>query len=125
MILHFSHFSSFGIYFTKVEEYLKEGCITLDLAIKETANALVKKALKNEVTIEVAKEIINHLPKIVKIMPQNEYFQKALEIAIKHKIAIYDALLIALSISTNTLLLTSDEEQGRISKEYGMAVNIL
>jgi predicted nucleic acid-binding protein len=109
----------------KVEEHLKEGCVTLDLAIKETANALVKKALKNEVTAETAKEIINCLSKIVRVTPQKEHFSKALEIAIKHKLAIYDALFIALSANTNTPLLTSDEKQAKTSKEYGVAVTLI
>jgi predicted nucleic acid-binding protein len=109
----------------KVEEHLKEGCVTLDLAIKETANALVKKALKNEVTTETAKEIINYLPKIVRITPQKEHFSKALEIAIKYKLAIYGALFIALSANTNTPLLTSDEKQAKTSKEYGITVTLL
>ena len=109
----------------KVEEHLKEGCITLDLAIKETANALVKKALKNEVTTETAKEIINYLPKIVRITPQKEHFSKAFEIAIKHKLTIYDALFIALSVNTNMPLLTSDEKQAKASKEHGVAVTLM
>ena len=109
----------------KVEEHLKEGCITLDLATKETANALVKKALKNEVTTETAKEIINYLPKIVRITPQKEHFSKAFEIAIKHKLTIYDALFIALSVNTNMPLLTSDEKQAKASKEHGVAVTLM
>jgi len=109
----------------KVEEYLKEGCLTLDLATKETANALVKKALKNEVTTETAKEIINYLPKIVRITPQKEHFSKAFEIAIKHKLTIYDALFIALSVNTNMPLLTSDEKQAKASKEHGVAVTLM
>jgi predicted nucleic acid-binding protein len=109
----------------KVEEHLKEGCITLDLAIKETANALVKKALKNEVNSETAKEIINYLPRIVRITPQNEHFSKALEIAIKNKMAIYDALFTALSVNRNIPLLTSDEKQAKTSREYGVAVTLI
>ena len=109
----------------KVEEYLKEGCVTLDLATKETANALVKKALKNEVTTETAKEIINYLPKIVRFTPQKEHFSKAFEIAIKHKLTIYDALFIALSVNTNMPLLTSDEKQAKASKEHGVAVTLM
>jgi predicted nucleic acid-binding protein len=109
----------------KVEEHLKEGCVTLDLAIKETANALVKKALKNEVNSETAKEIINYLPRIVRITPQNEHFSKALEIAIKNKMAIYDALFTALSVNTNIPLLTSDEKQAKTSREYGVSVTLI
>lgn len=109
----------------KVEEHMKEGCVTLDLAIKETANALIKKVLKSEANAETAKEIIGHLPRIVRIMPQRELLSKALEIAIKHKLAIYDALFIALSVNTNTPLLTSDEKQAKTSKEYGVTVTLL
>ena len=109
----------------KVEEHLKEGCVTLDLAVKETANALVKKALKSEVNFEIAKEIINHLPRTVRIVPQKEHFSKALEIAIKNKASIYDALFIALSVNTDTPLLTSDEKQAETSKEYGVAVTLI
>lgn len=109
----------------KVEEHLKEGCITLDLAVKETANALVKKALRSEVNSETAKEILNYLPRIIRVTPQKEHFSKALEIAIKHKLAIYDALFIALSVNTNTPLLTSDEKQAKTSKEYGVAVTLI
>ncbi|MEM3055321.1 MAG: type II toxin-antitoxin system VapC family toxin [Candidatus Bathyarchaeia archaeon] len=101
-----------------VEKHLKEGCATLNLALKEAASALVKKMLKGEVDIETAKEIINHIPKIVKMTSQVEHFPKALEIAIKHKITVYDALFIALAIDTNAPLLTSDKEQAKVSKEY-------
>ncbi len=109
----------------KVEDHLKEGCVTLDLAVKEVANALVKKALRSEVNTETAEEIIDHLPKVVRIAPEKDHFPKALEIAIKHKIAIYDALFIALSANTNTPLLTSDQEQASISKENGVEVTII
>jgi len=109
----------------KVEEQLKEGCATLDLAIKETANALVKKVLKNEVDAETAKKIISRLPSIARIMPQREHFLKALEIAVKHKLAIYDALFIALSVNTSMPLLTSDEKQAKISEEYGVTATLI
>jgi len=106
----------------KVEEYVKEGCITLDLAVKETANALVKKTLRGEVDMETAREILNYIPRIVKITSQREQFPRALEIAVKHKLPIYDALFIALSVNTNIPLLTSDKKQAETSKEYGITV---
>jgi len=106
----------------RVEEYVKEGCITLDLAVKETANALVKKTLRGEVDLETAREILNYIPRIVKIKSQNEQFPKALEIAVKNKLPIYDALFMALSLNTNVPLLTSDKKQAETSKEYGITV---
>jgi len=101
-----------------VENHIKDGCTTLELAIKETANALAKKTLKNEVTAKTAKEIIAHIPKIVKITPQTEHLPKALEIATKHKITIYDALFIALAENTKQPLLTSDKKQAETSEKY-------
>jgi predicted nucleic acid-binding protein len=109
----------------KIENHIKEGCVTLDLAITETANALIKKTLKNEVDIKTAKQIIAHLYKIVKIMPQTEQFEKALEIATKHKITIYDALFIALAVNTNQPLITSDRKQAETSGRCGVITTIV
>ena len=109
----------------KIENHIKEGCTTLDLAIKETANALAKKTLKNEVDIKTTKQIITHLSRILKIMPQKEQFEKALEISIKHKITIYDALFIALATNTNQPLLTSDRKQAETSKQYGVTTILI
>lgn len=109
----------------EVEGHIKEGCVTLDLAIKETANALVKKMLKREVDIETAKAVLTSLSKIVKILPQHEHFLQALEIAIKYKLAIYDALFIALSINTKKPLLTSDRKQAEISNECGVTAMLV
>jgi len=103
-----------------VEKHLREGCTTLDLALKEATNALVKKMLKDEVDLETAQKIINHMPKIVKTTSQMEHLPKALEIAFKNKLTIYDALFIALALNTNTPLLTSDKEQAKVSEEYGV-----
>jgi predicted nucleic acid-binding protein len=101
-----------------VETHIREGCMTLELAIKETANALAKKVLRNEITIETSKRITAQMLKIVKIMPQVEYLSKALEIAAKHKITIYDALFIALAVNANQPLITSDRKQSEVSEKY-------
>jgi CRISPR-associated exonuclease Cas4 len=48
-----------------VEAYIREGCITLELAIKEAANVLTKKILKNEIIIETSKRVIAQIPRII------------------------------------------------------------
>jgi predicted nucleic acid-binding protein len=101
-----------------VENQIREGCITLELAIKEAANALIKKILNNEITIETSKRIIAQIPRIVKITPQTEHLSKAIEIAAKHKITVYDALFIALAANTNQPLITSDRKQAETSEKY-------
>lgn len=109
----------------KVEEHIREGCITLDLAVKETANALVKKVFKGQVDLETTEKILNYIPKIVKVTSQKEHFPKALEIAVKRKLPIYDALFIVLSVKASNPLLTSDEKQAQISREYGVTVILI
>lgn len=109
----------------KVEEHLKDGCLTLDLALKEAANALVKKMTKGEAEAGTAKEIINHLPRIVRITTQTEHLSKAAEMAMKDNMVIYDALFIALSVSTNNPLLTSDKKQAGIAEAYGVTVTLI
>ncbi|MEM2631225.1 MAG: type II toxin-antitoxin system VapC family toxin [Candidatus Bathyarchaeia archaeon] len=107
-----------------IEMHLREGCTTLDLALKEVANALVKKILRNEVDIETARKILGQMPRIVKVTSQAEHFPKALEIAAKNKLTIYDALFIALASNTNAPLLTSDRKQAK-SKEYGITTILI
>jgi len=48
---------------------------------------------------------------------------KAIEIAVKYRITVYDALYLALAISTNSTLLTFDEELRKIAKEIGVAIS--
>lgn len=104
----------------EVEKHIVEECATLDLAIKEAGNALVKKVIKGEVSAKTADEILKHTPKIVKIFSQEDHLSKAIEISIKYKLPLYDSLFIALSSNIGVSLLTSDEKQAEISKENGV-----
>jgi len=109
----------------EVEEHIKEGCVTLDLAIKEAGNALVKKAIKGEVSEKTAKEILSRVPRIVRVLPQTEHLPKTLEVSIKHKLSFYDALFVALSSNIGAPLLTSDKKQAGVSSENGVTTFII
>jgi len=108
----------------EVEGHIKEECVTLDLAIKEAGNALVKKVNKGEVSAETAGEILDRVHRIIRIVPQKEHLPKALEVSIKYKITFYDALFIALSSNISAPLITSDEKQAMVSKENGVTTLI-
>jgi len=47
---------------------------------------------------------------------------KAIEIAVKYRVTVYDALYLALAISTNSTLLTFNEELRKIAKDIGIAL---
>ena len=61
----------------------------------------------------------------VKLLDQKEYLAEALEIAVRNKITIYDALFIALAKNLNTELITSDTRQAKTAKREGVETIIV
>jgi len=106
----------------KVAQIIEEGVITLDLSIKEVANALWKKILIGEMNENIAIKILYDLLKgeAIIIVNQYEYLIEAFKIANRNKITIYDTLFIALAKSKNLELVTSDKKQYEISKNEGV-----
>jgi len=106
----------------KVAQIIEEGVITLDLSIKEVANALWKKILMEEMKEDIATKILYDLLKgeAIIIVNQDEYLIEAFKIANRNKITIYDSLFIALAKSKNLELVTSDKKQYEIAKNEGV-----
>ena len=106
----------------KVAQIIEEGAITLDLSIKEVANALWKKILIGEMNEDIAIKILSDLLKgeAIIIVNQDEYLIEAFKIANRNKITIYDSLFIALAKSKNRELVTSDKKQYEIAKNEGV-----
>ena len=111
----------------KVREYLLEGVVSTDLVVKEVGNALWKKIIRGEMTLKIAQEILSDLAKgtAIKLLDQKEHLAKALEIAVRNKITIYDALFIALAKNLNTELITSDTRQAKAAKKEGVETIIV
>jgi len=106
----------------KVAQTIEEGVITLDLSIKEVANALWKKILIGEMNEDLAIKILYDLLKseAIIIVNQDDYLMEAFKIANRNKITIYDSLFIALAKSKNLELVTSDKKQYEIAKNEGV-----
>jgi len=106
----------------KVAQIIEEGVITLDLSIKEVANALWKKILIGEMTEDIAIKILSDLLKreAIIIVNQDEYLIEAFKIANRNKITIYDSLSIALAKLKNLELVTSNIKQYEIAKNEGV-----
>jgi len=103
----------------KVAQIIEEGVITLDLSIKEVANALWKKILIGEMNEDLAIKILYDLLKseAIIIVNQDDYLMEAFKIANRNKITIYDSLFITLAKSMNLELVTSDKKQYEIAKD--------
>ena len=99
----------------EVAEYLKAGTTSIDLAIKEVANAVWSRFNRNQTTLDEAKIMLGVLREIqgkaVKLEEELKYLYDASDISFNRGITIYDSLYIALARERNLRLLTADKNQ--------------
>ena len=110
-----------------VEEALRGGCISLELAVKETGNSLWKrvrtKQLDSKKAQRVFQEFITSLP--FRVAEQQELYALAFEIAIAYGLTIYDALFLALAKTKAMPLVTSDSTQANFAKKLSLVVELV
>ena len=103
----------------EVAEQLKAGTLSVDLVVKEVANAVWKRFRQGAVSREEAKSMLNALKEIqeraIKIEEELTYLDGAAEIAFDRDITIYDSLYIALAKEKGLKLLTADETQASVA----------
>jgi predicted nucleic acid-binding protein len=111
----------------KVASIISEGVITLDLSVKEVANALWKKVIKEEITENLVIKIVSDLIKkeAILIVNQEEYIIEALRMSIRDKIPIYDSLFIALAKTNKLDLITSDNKQYETAVKEGVNAQLV
>ena len=111
----------------KVKQVLLEGVVTLDLSVKELANALWKKVVRNEMSYEVAQEIIRDMVegKALRMESQENYLVDAFKIAVEANITVYDALFIALAKKKELELVACDAAQAEAARKLGVKVLML
>jgi predicted nucleic acid-binding protein len=103
----------------KVADFLKAGTISVDLVIKETVNAIWKRVMRKEISLEEAKSMFEAVKEILNkaVIIENEmdYIDEAFEISIKRNVTVYDSLYIALAKKKKLELLTADEIQAQVA----------
>lgn len=108
----------------RVEEIIVEKPFTLDLAIKEVANAIWRRVvLLHDIDIEKVLTLLNHLlelKKVLRVEPQDQYIVQAFKIALENNIAVYDALFIAQAMIKKATLVTSDKRQFDVAQKLGV-----
>jgi len=111
----------------RVKKVITEGVITLDLGIKEVANALWKKVLKNEVSYTIAQTIVKDLAeeKAIPIVDRMEFLAEAFALAVSERITVYDALFIVAAKELRTELVTSYRKQMEIAGRNGVKVTFI
>jgi len=101
------------------------GPYTLDLAVKEVANAIWRRVtLMGDVSLEKAPAILGDLLELrrvaLRVEPQDPYLGQALRIAVENRVTVYDSLFIAQAIAKKAALTTSDERQGRVAERLNV-----
>jgi len=113
----------------RVADFLKAGTISVDHVMKETVNAIWKRLIRGEISLEDARSMFEAMKEILgkAVVIENEmnYIDEAFEISIKHNITIYDSLYIALAKKKKLELLTSDEIQAQTASLEGVHAMIL
>ncbi len=67
-------------------------------------------------------EIVRKLYNIVSLVSQEEILAEAVEIAVKHKVTVYDVLYIAAAKKFNAQLATADKVQAEAAEKEGVKV---
>jgi predicted nucleic acid-binding protein len=111
----------------RVEQVMLEGVVTLDLSAKEITNALWKKVTRNEMSYEVAMEVVRDIVenKALRMEPQENYLIDAFKIAVEAKVTVHDALFVALAKKKGLELVTSDAMQAEVAKRMDVKVLLL
>jgi predicted nucleic acid-binding protein len=113
----------------KIADFLKAGTISVDLVIKETVNAIWKRVMRKEISLEDAKRMFEAmkgiLNKAVIIENEMDHIDEAFKISIKQNITVYDSLYIAFAKKKKLELLTADEMQAQAATLEGVRAIVL
>ncbi len=99
--------------------------VTVELALKETANALRTKTLDGDMRPEDAIQMIGKVASMVRLVDQGSILPHAYQIAVDHRITVYDALFIAAALRSGDELLTCDAGQARVARAMNVKVRTI
>jgi len=112
----------------EIEKYLINA-MSVDHVVKEVSNAIWKAYIRGFITIKDVKKKLHALMKLIGInivlVNELELLEKAVEIAIKERIPVYDSLYIALAERERKPLITSDKKQAAIYEKRGGAIHYI
>ena len=101
--------------------------ISVDHVVKEVANSIwkaffLKKYLSKSEAKATYELLMMMIGKNVMLVPETDYLDRALEIALEQGVTVYDALYIALAKDRGVPLLTLDGKQREIANKLGLIV---
>ena len=113
----------------EVAEELKAGTLSVDLVVKEVANAVWKRFREGAVSLEESKIMLKALKEIlekaVRVEGELTYLDGAVEMTFNRDITIYDSLYIAMAKEKGLRLLTADKTQASVATAENVATILL
>ncbi len=116
----------------EISTYLrtKRPLYSLDHVLKECCNAVwkhyyVRKLISRTIALELVKRIKKLVDtQVVILEPENQYLERAVEIALDNGLTVYDSLYLAQAEKYGEIL-TSDERQARVAKSLGIITHYI
>jgi len=103
-----------------------ENALTVDHAIKEVGNAIWKAYTKRYIELEDVKTKFEALKRLfsknLTMLPEIDLLDEAMEIALSHRIPIYDSLYIALALTAKASFSSLDETQLDVARRLGIPI---
>jgi predicted nucleic acid-binding protein len=96
--------------------------VTLALALKEVANALRTKTLSGDVNSVDAKLMIARLASMVRLVDQDDLLVDSYQVAVDHRVTVYDALFVVAALRSCEDLATCDDQQADVARALGVKV---
>jgi len=100
---------------------------TLDISFVEVANAVWKAVLQGRVSVDGARrkiEALKMMASAIVVFKAVDYLERALEMALKERITVYDAVYIVLAEDKSAVLYTCDRGQYSVATKYVKAVYV-
>lgn len=92
--------------------------IAPELMLVEVGNVLNKKSLRGELSNDEVKELMQLILKLpIQYFSHTDLMLDAVEVAIEHKLTVYDALFVALAKNKGATLFSGDKEMLKIAKK--------
>ena len=110
-----------------VEEALRSGCVSLELAVKETGNSLWKRVHRGLLDGKQAQRFFSEFvtSRPFAVAEQNGLYASAFKIGTSSGLPLYDALFLALSKERELPLVTSDPSQAEAARKLGIEVKFI
>ncbi len=111
----------------QVREILAEGCVSVELSIKEVANSIRKRKAQGKLSSAKSEQLMANFVKhrMFELSEQPELYVGAFGIALKTGQTVYDSLYIELARKKGAVLVTSDQSQARAAESLGLKAYLI